>query len=194
FQRALALVKQHPMPPSMIETALHYNYGYTLLVGERYAEAEAALARASELSAKLPGQDQMRHRILSHRAEIQPLRGDTDVALAQLQQARDWQREHSDAQGETVTQARLARLHLDLGEPGQALAPAERALELADRGGYLAETRTALDTLIDVHAALGDQTKDIAFTSRALAFQRESAREDDRGRLHERQARANAAT
>lgn len=193
FQRALALVERYRMPPSLVELMLHYNYGYTLLRGERYAEAETAFARALEMSAKLPGQEQMRHRILSHRGEIQRVHGDAAGALQRLQQARDWQRDHSDAQGETVTLARLARLHLDRGEPEQALPFAERALEVAERGGYVAETRTALDALINVHTALEDHTQVIAFTSRALAFERESARADLE-RLAGLQARADAAT
>lgn len=193
FQRALALVERHRMPPSVGELMLHYNYGYTLLLAQRHDEAAAALERALELATGLPHQEQLRHRILGHRGEILRARGDAAGALEWLQQAAAWQRDNQDAQGEVVTLARLARAHLDLDAPDEALPPAERALELAERGGYVAETRTALDALIDVHAARGDHDQVIAFTSRALAFERQSARGADLERLATLQARADAA-
>ncbi|MGY0633307.1 diguanylate cyclase [Luteimonas sp. A478] len=193
FQRALALLERHPMPPSMVELMLHYNYGYTLLLGQRHDEAESALARALELAPELPGQEQLYHRILSHRGEIQRAQGNATGALERFERAHAWQRDNSDAQGETVTLTRLARVHLDLDAPEQALPYAERALELAERGNYVAETRAALDTLVDVHSALEDHAQVIAFTSRALAFERESARVVDLERLAALQARADAA-
>ncbi len=193
FQRALALLERHPMPPSMVELMLQYNYGYTLLLAQRHDEAESALARALELAPELPGQEQLYHRILSHRGEIQRAQGNAADALEHFERAHAWQRDNSDAQGETVTLARLARVYLDLGAPEQAVAHAERALELAERGSYVAETRAALDTLIDVHAAREDHAQVIAFTSRALELERESARVVDLERLAALQARADAA-
>lgn len=193
FQRALTLVERHPMPASMAELMLHYNHGYTLLLVGRHDEADASFARALAVATRLPDQDQLRHRVISHRGEILLARGDTTAARARFEEALAWQREHHDAQAESVTEARLARLYLVRDEPRQALAHAERALAVAEEGGYAAETGAALDQLIAVHAALGNTDQVGEYARRALAFERDAARGVDLERLAALQARADAA-
>lgn len=190
FQRALALAERHALPPSMQMVMLHYNHGYTLLAVQRYDEAETAFERALRVARDVPGQDGVRHRILSHRGEIARAAGDAGTALDRLQRAGAWQRANGDAQGEAVTLTRLARLRLQQDLPQQALPPAERALALSERGGYQAELRNSLNLLVDVHAALGDPAQVIEFTRRARAFEREAARQGDLERLAALQARA----
>lgn len=189
FLRAITLVERHALPSSPPVLMLHYNYGYTLLVTGRHAEAEAAFERALRIARGVPGQDVFLQRILSHRGEIARVGGDTATALALLEQAQAWQDAHGDRQGEAVTLGRLARLHLDENRPRQALEAAQRALELSEGAGYQAETRDSLNLLAEVHAALGDSAQVIEFTRRARAFEQAAARQQDLERLAALQAR-----
>ena len=176
YEQAIALSDGLDRGPAMQDAVLHYNHAYTLLTLERYPEAEAGFERALRIARTLPGQQGFIDRIGSHRGEILRATGHLAEARTLLDGARDAQERSGDTHGLTVTLQRLARLALDQGNAAAALAPAERALELAEAGRFALETRDGLELLAAIHAARGVPAEAARFTRRIQAMERERDR------------------
>ncbi|WP_369941424.1 sensor domain-containing diguanylate cyclase [Xanthomonas medicagonis] len=189
FRQAIALADQLQRPVRPGDMMLYYNYGYALLLLERYDEADAAFERASGVAAKLPGQDLFMHRIDGHRGEIQRVGGHLERAEAILQKTLQWQQQF-DPQGAVVSLQRLARVRLQQGRGKDALAYAEQAQAMAERSRFLAETRDGLDLLSEVHAALGDTAAAARNAKQARAMDRDKARAETLDSLAKLQAEA----
>lgn len=170
LHRVLAGTTGKPHPP------LSYDLGYTLMQLGQYDEADAMFAEASAAAAAIPELAGMDDRIASHRAEILRQRGDAAEAEPRLAAALARQRAGGDLAGKVETLRRLARARLDLGRAEEALAPAHESLAVAESGGFTAEVRDALNTLADIHAALGRHAEALDYAARA----RETGRSLDR--------------
>lgn len=195
FEQAIVLSERaRPGPPRIQDAILHYNHAYALLRLGRHAEAEAGFGHALRIARGLPEQQGFVDRATSHRGEIRRARGDRDGARELLETARAAQESSGDAHGLSVTLVRLDRLHLDESAPGAALAPARRALALAEGGGYHPETRDALELLASIHAALGEPAQAAAHTRRIQAMERERDRTAALDRLAQLQAQAERET
>ena len=154
---ALAGSTGRPHPP------LSYDLGYTLLQLGQYDEADAMFTEASAGLAAVPELAGMADRISSHRAEILRARGDPAAAEPRLVAALARQRAGGDLAGKTVTLQRLARTWLDLGRAEQALPLARESLAEAESGGLAAEARAARQLLADLHEALGQPERAVAY-------------------------------
>lgn len=190
FRQAIALTKDLQRPASAGDMGLYYNYGYALLVLKRYDEADAAFDRAAQIATALGGQTMMLNRIASQRGEIQRAGGHPERAEPLLQQALQAQRSQGDPQGAVVTLQRLARLRLDQKRAADALAFAEQAQTLAERGRFALEIRDGVDLLGEIHAALGDSAAAARYTQQAHALDRAKARGENIAALANLQAAA----
>lgn len=169
LHKATVLSEHLHRPPNAGDLILYYNYGYALLNLQRHAQAAAAFKRAETIGTRLAGQELFLNRIASHRAEIQRVAGQLDVAEAGLRRVLAWQAAQ-DPQGQVVTLQRLARVAVDRGNTAAALPLAEQAQRLAVGGHFTEEIRNGLDLLGDLHTLLGhrDQALDLTRQGRAL--------------------------
>jgi len=176
-------------PPNPCDLILYYNYGYALLMLQRYEEASAAFRRAESIGTRLSGQDVFLHRIASHRAEILRVAGKHDAAEAGLRGVLAWQA-MQDPQGQVVTLQRLARLSMDRGAPAAALPLATQAQGLAERGRFVEEVRNGLDLLGDIHTLLGDRARALAYLRQGRAMDQARSRGETLHQLARLQASA----
>ncbi|MBN6149222.1 diguanylate cyclase [Xanthomonas sp. AmX2] len=189
FRQAIALSERLQRPPAPGDIGLYYNYGYALLVLQRYDEADRAFSQASAIAARFGNQDMLLHRIDGHRGEIQRAGGHYERAEQILQKTLQWQA-NGDPQGAVVTLQRLARLRLDQGRTKDALAYAEQAQTLSERGNFTLEIRTGLDLISEIHAALGNAEAAARYAQQARAMDRDKARAETLGTLATLQANA----
>jgi diguanylate cyclase (GGDEF)-like protein len=189
LQKAAALSEHLRRPPNPGDLLIHYNVGYALLSMQRYEEAQTAFDRAAAIGARLNGQELLMHRIGSHRAEIQRVRGELDRAQKGLDQALAWQTTQ-DAQGRIITLQRLARVALDRGQAAQGLALAEQAQALADSGHFTDEIRHGLDVLGDAYTLLGLRQQALQVARQARDLDQARSKGDTLNRLARLQASA----
>ena len=156
-------------PPNPGDLILYYNYGYALLMLQRYEEASAAFKRAEAIGTRLSGQDVFLHRIASHRAEILRVSGQREAAEAALRGVLAWQGKQ-DPQGQVVTLQRLARLAMDRGNAAMALPLATQAQGLAEHGRFVEEVRNGLDLLGDIHTLLGHREQALQYVRQGRAM------------------------
>lgn len=152
---------------------LYYTYGMILVRMQRYDAAMPMLDRALAVLAQDPPEAQaiLAPRIQTHRAEVLAARGQTDAARALLETSLAKQRGLPDALGETVTLSKLGRLQLGTGDRDAALASAQQAEALAERGHYRIEQQQALQLLSDVQMARGDAEDALTTARRAFALE-----------------------
>lgn len=190
FRQAYALHRAMVGASGNVNPPLSYDLGYTLLLLGKHDEADALFVEAGDAAASIPELTGMEDRIASHRAEILRVRGDAGAAEPRLLQALDRQRAGGDLPGEVTTLYRLARARLDLGRAQDALAPARESLAVAERLGDSGETRQALETLADVHTALGQHDVAAGYAKREREMGRTLEREATARRLARMQAQA----
>jgi diguanylate cyclase (GGDEF)-like protein len=189
LQKAASLSQHQHRPPNPGDVLIHYNVGYALLSMQRYEEALTAFDRAASIGTRLNGQDLLMHRIASHRAEIQRVRGALDQAQKGLERALAWQTSQ-DAQGRIITLQRLARLALDRDQAAKALALAEQAQALADSGNFTDEIRHGLDVLGDAYSLLGQRQQALQVARQARELDQARSKGDTLNRLAKLQASA----
>lgn len=137
---------------------VYYTYGMLLVRLKKYDEALPVLDRALAMLDKAPESARpiLAARIQTHRAEALAARGDADAARKLLDASLAAQRSLPDKLGESVTLAKLARLQLTAGDAQAAIASAQQADAIAERGGYRIERQQALEVLADAQLAGGD--------------------------------------
>lgn len=189
LRKATELTDHLRRPPSAGDLVVYYNYGYALLLLQRYDEAAAAFRRAETVGVRLSGQDLMMHRMASHRAEIARVRGELDAAESGLRAALVWQAAQ-DPQGQVVTLQRLALVKLDQDDARTALPLAEQAQGLAKRGHFDEEVRQGLDLLGDIHLLLGERGKAVALSREARQLDQRRAQDKALAQLAQLQATA----
>lgn len=189
LRKATELTDHLRRPPTPGDLVVYYNYGYALLLLQRYDEAAAAFKRAEAVGVRLSGQDLMMQRMASHRAEIARVRGELDAAESGLRAALVWQAAQ-DPQGHVVTLQRLALVQLDRGDARTALPLAEQALALAKRGHFDEEVRQGLDLLGDIHLLLGERGKAVALAREARQLDQRRAQDKALAQLAQLQASA----
>lgn len=152
---------------------LYYTYGMILVRMQRYDAALPMLDRALAVLAQDPPEAQaiLAPRIQSHRAEALAAHGQTGTARALLETSLAKQRSLPDALGEAVTLSKLGRLQLDAGDRDAALASAQQAEALAERGHYRIEQQQALQLLSDVQMARGEAADALTTARRAFALE-----------------------
>lgn len=189
LQKATALSEHMRRPPNPGDLVLYYNFGYALLQMQRLEEANTAFSRAEAIGTRVGGQDLFLHRIVSHRAEIQRLRGQLPAAEAGLRRALAWQAAQ-DPQGQVVTLQRLARLTLDQAGAEAARPLAEQAQEQAERGHFSDEVRGGLDLLGDIHTLLGNREQALQYARQARDIDRARSKGETLNQLAKLQATA----
>ncbi|WP_282295682.1 diguanylate cyclase [Stenotrophomonas sp. PS02289] len=189
LRKATELTDHLRRPPSPGDLVVYYNYGYALLLLQRYDEASVAFKRAEAVGARLSGQDLMMQRMASHRAEIARTRGELAAAESGLRGALVWQAAQ-DPQGQVVTLQRLAQVKLDQDDARAALPLAEQALGLAKRGHFDEEVRQGLELLGDIHLLLGERDKAVALSREARQLDQRRAQDKALAQLAQLQASA----
>ncbi|MFT4197942.1 MAG: diguanylate cyclase [Pseudoxanthomonas sp.] len=191
FEQALDLIRQMPPPPETAgDVVLHYNYGYTLLLLHRHADAEREFAIAERIGQRLSGQDVLLQRIVGNRAQIALERGDPQRARQLLEPLLAWQRSHGDLPGEVVSEQRLARIELVEGHARQALDLASAAQRQADSANLADESNAGLALLAEINTALGDDAAAARYRQRALAVEQARAHDATLARLARLQAQS----
>ncbi|WNH53973.1 diguanylate cyclase [Stenotrophomonas oahuensis] len=189
LRKATELTDHLRRPPTPGDLVVYYNYGYALLLLQRYDEAAAAFKRAEAVGVRLSGQDLMMQRMASHRAEIARVRGELDAAEFGLRGALAWQAAQ-DPQGQVVTLQRLALVKLDQEDARAAKPLAEQALALAKRGHFDEEVRQGLELLGDIHLLLGERAKAVALSREARQLDQRRAQDKALAQLAQLQATA----
>lgn len=191
FRKAAEISEEHG-GPALSDIMMLYNYGYTLLRLKRYDEAMVLFDKVLTLSSQLPDLELNLHRTNSNRGEIMRQTGKVEAGRELLEASAAAQHSLPDPQGEAVTLLRLASLQLDAGQAAEALPLAERALNLAEQGRFPAETLDSLALLEEIHEALGQPERALAFAKRAHALELENIRQHNLEWVGQAQSRLQA--
>ena len=134
----------------------------------RYAEAEAHLVSALHLAENAAAELTVA-RATDDLGALATARGRPQAALGFHARALEMRRALDSRQAQATSLIGIGRAHLALEQPGEAVAPLQEALAIAEETGAEPRAVDALDALADVHDALGD-------AARALALVREAQR------------------
>jgi diguanylate cyclase (GGDEF)-like protein len=189
LHKATLLSEHLHRPPNAGDLILYYNYGYALLMMQRYDEASVAFKRAETIGTRLNGQEVFLNRIASHRAEIQRVAGQLDQADRGLRRVLDWQ-SVQDPQGQIVTLQRLARLAIDRHRAEAALPLAMQAQALAEGGRFTEELRNGLDLLGDIHTLLGHREQALQYVRQGRELDQARSKKETLNQLARLQASA----
>lgn len=166
LDRAIALSDSIRRVPTAGDAMLRYNRAFALVSLQRPAQARQALQDADRVARRVGGQELLLHRIASHRAELERQDGHLGAAETSLRRILVWQAAR-DPQGQVVSLQRLARIALAREDGEQALELAAQAIALAQRSHMIAEIRSSLELLFEVHTQRGDSAAALA-TGRQL--------------------------
>lgn len=138
--------------------------------GGQPAQAIEHLQQAGPMVTGLPDAGHFRALLHSNLGEAYQAVGQPEKALAHLAEALRAARAR-DGDGPDVAHilVGIARVHLDLDEPGAAATHAERALDLARRAGDRAVEASVREVLGQAHAATGDTVRAIEQLELSLA-------------------------